>query len=65
MEKRQGRSKTFRKSHPAIPWTDMTGMRHKVVHDYMRIDLSKVWDTAIKSVPELIRLIEPLVPPDE
>jgi uncharacterized protein with HEPN domain len=43
----------------------MTGMRHKVVHDYMRIDFNKVWDTAMTSIPELIRLIEPLVPPEE
>jgi uncharacterized protein with HEPN domain len=58
-------SKGFRESHPTIPWSDMTGMRHKVVHDYMRINLRKVWDTSQLSVPQLISLIEPLVPPEE
>jgi uncharacterized protein with HEPN domain len=40
-------------------------MRHKVVHDDMRIDLAKVWDTAIRSIPELIHLLAPLIPPEE
>jgi len=27
-------SKGFATSHPDIPWPDITGIRHKLVHDY-------------------------------
>ena len=28
---------------PELPWKDMVGMRHRLVHDYMRVELMKVW----------------------
>lgn len=53
-----------RKKNSNIPWRDITDMRNKLVHDYRRIDLSKVWDTLRTDLPALIRLVEPLVPPE-
>ncbi len=43
----------------------MISMRNRLVHEYFHIDLDKVWDTIHKDVPALIRLIQPLVPPEE
>lgn len=37
--------------YPEIPWQDIIGMRHKLIHDYMGIDLKAVWDTAIDDIP--------------
>jgi uncharacterized protein with HEPN domain len=54
----------MRETHPDIPWHEMIGMRHRLVHDYAEIDLQRVWDAARISVPDLIVAIEPLVPPD-
>ncbi|HEY3295050.1 MAG TPA: HepT-like ribonuclease domain-containing protein [bacterium] len=51
--------------HPMIPWGEIIGMRHRVFHGYEVIDWNKVWDTATISVPKLIPMIEPLVPPEE
>jgi len=51
----------FQERHPEIPWHEMSGMRNRLVHDYSRIDLAQVWDTVLRSIPELIRLLEPLV----
>ncbi len=31
-------SRETRNQHPDIPWADIIGMRHKVVHDYMSVD---------------------------
>src|SRR5687768_8944490 len=35
---------------PRIPWTDIVGMRHKLVHDYFGVDLGAVWDTATRDL---------------
>jgi uncharacterized protein with HEPN domain len=58
-------SPSFKQAHPDVPWKLMAGMRDRIIHDYYQIDWEVVWSTAIKSVPELITLIEPLVPRDE
>lgn len=37
--------------YPNISWQDIIGMRHKLIHDYMGIDLKAVWDTAVDDIP--------------
>jgi uncharacterized protein with HEPN domain len=54
-------SRQTRREHPEIPWNEIVGMRHRVVHDYMDI----VWDVACNKLPRLIELLRPLVPPEE
>ena len=54
-------SRRFREDHPEVPWQAVIGMRHRIVHDYTMIDADRVWDTAIGDLPELVRLLEPLV----
>ena len=39
--------------YPDIPWNAMRGMRNKIVHDYESLDLSVLWATISKSLPEL------------
>jgi len=36
-------SREFYDEHPEIPWQDIVGMRHKVVHDYLGVDDDIVW----------------------
>ena len=55
-------STTFRGRHPAIPWGRMIGMRNRMIHVYDAVDLAIVWTTARERIPELLALIEPLVP---
>jgi len=33
----------FCDEHPEIPWQQIVGMRHKVVHDYLGVDEDIVW----------------------
>ena len=54
----------FREQHADVPWQRIVGMRHKLIHDYLEIDLDVVWDAATVDAPELIKLLEPLVPPE-
>ncbi|MDP2682404.1 MAG: DUF86 domain-containing protein [Deltaproteobacteria bacterium] len=41
-----------------IPWLDIIGMRHHLIHGYFDIDLNIVWDTVTKDIPPLIIEIE-------
>jgi uncharacterized protein with HEPN domain len=58
-------SEPARAAHPEIPWREMMGMRHRLVHDYFEINLDKVWETVREDLPPLIQKLEPLVPPEE
>jgi uncharacterized protein with HEPN domain len=58
-------SPEFKQAHPEIPWQGIIGMRNRLVHDYFRIESSRVWEVIEKDLPALIPLIEPLIPPDE
>ena len=54
---------SFRTMHPEIPWEKIIGTRHRIVHDYRRIRRDVLWQVVSESLPELISLLEPLVPP--
>lgn len=51
-------TKGFAASYPEIPWPDITGIRHKLVHDYFTVDIDVVWDTATVSAPSLKPMVE-------
>jgi uncharacterized protein with HEPN domain len=55
-------SEDFREAHPGIAWHKIIGIRNRLIHEYFRIDRKTVWDTIKNDLPELIRLLEPLVP---
>jgi uncharacterized protein with HEPN domain len=56
-------SAEFRQRYPQIPWSDMIGMRHKIVHDYLDVDFDVVWEVVTTDLPELIVQLRPLSPP--
>lgn len=51
-------SDEFLTANSELPWKQIIGMRHKVVHDYMFIDDDLVWDTVIKDLPPMIAQLE-------
>jgi uncharacterized protein with HEPN domain len=57
-------SSEFKEAHSEIPWINIIGMRHRLVHDYSQIIPEKVWETVVEDIPVLISQIEPLVPPE-
>jgi len=61
-------SPDFVVAHPQIPWREITGIRHKLIHDYFVVDLGIVWHTATANIPEvapLIRAAAATEPPTE
>jgi uncharacterized protein with HEPN domain len=43
----------FRQKHAEIPWKKMAGMRDKLIHDYIGVDLFAVWAVVENILPEL------------
>ena len=54
-----------RARHEAIPWKQVVGMRHRLVHGYLVVDLDVVWATVERWVPELVRILEEALPAEE
>lgn len=54
-----------RRATPEVPWTDINGMRNRLVHKYDDIDLDIVWDTVQKSLPMLVSELEKILPLEE
>ena len=44
-----------RNLYPEIPWREIVGMRHRLVHAYFDIDLRLVWDTVHGDLPSQLR----------
>lgn len=55
----------LRASHPEVPWRQISGFRDVVVHEYARVDLQEVWRIVREDLPDLVTLLEPLIPPNE
>ena len=48
-------------AHPEIPWRKITGTRHRLVHDYFRIDRDLVWDIVETDLPDLLPQLHALL----
>jgi uncharacterized protein with HEPN domain len=51
-------SRSFCEAHPEIPWSEVTGMRHRIVHDYFAVDYQRLWDTVRGDLPPLIAQLQ-------
>jgi uncharacterized protein with HEPN domain len=52
-------------AHPEIPWREIIGMRHRIVHDYMRVDEDILWVVVTEDLPPLIAALQKIVPGEE
>ncbi|MEW6081357.1 MAG: HepT-like ribonuclease domain-containing protein [Bacillota bacterium] len=46
-----------RENLPEIPWEDIIGMRHRLVHAYFDINLDILWQTIREDLPALVSLL--------
>ncbi len=52
---------SFKEQHTNIDWHRIRGFRNRIVHDYMGIDFSIVWQIKESFLPETIHQLRQLV----
>jgi uncharacterized protein with HEPN domain len=48
----------FKLLHPKIDWNQMRGFRNRIVHDYIGIDYTIVWQIKEVYLPHLLHLLK-------
>ena len=51
----------FRDKYPDIEWKKISGMRDKLIHDYIGVDLWAVWGVVEKIIPTLEKQIKEII----
>lgn len=44
--------------HPEVPWTDISGFRNVLAHDYLHVDIKRIWKIVEKDLPALKAAIQ-------
>jgi uncharacterized protein with HEPN domain len=52
-ESTQRLSAELKDTHPKVPWEGIAGFRNVLVHDYLGINLERVWDIVERDLPVL------------
>lgn len=47
-------SQEYKNRNPQIPWREIVGMRHKIVHDYLYVDYDRIWEVVTLDLPSLV-----------
>jgi uncharacterized protein with HEPN domain len=56
-------SPPFKANHAEIPWKEIIGQRNVLAHEYGEISQERIWLVVTSRIPELIELLEVLLPP--
>lgn len=51
-------TKEFKKKTPQIQWNMISGLRHRLVHDYEGTNWKMIWDIIQIEIPELVNQLE-------
>ena len=54
-------SREFASKNPDIDWKGLSGVRHKIMHDYADIDYDTIWDILQNDVPVEYEKLKALV----
>ena len=50
-----------RSRHPEVPWTEIIGLRHRLIHGYDQVDLDVLWQILTKDLPSLVMSLETVI----
>jgi uncharacterized protein with HEPN domain len=54
-------SRDTKQTYYKIPWKEIAGMRDKLIHDYLGVDVKVVWKTIKEDVPTLEKLVSDII----
>lgn len=54
-------SKEFKDNHPELPWSRVSGLRHRLVHDYEETNWDAIGDIVFEDMPVFIKSVEELL----
>lgn len=53
--------KIIKEKYKDIPWNEMVGMRHRLIHEYFGVDIGVVWETCQSNLPDLKQKIASII----
>ncbi len=54
-------STPFKKKHPEVPWRTLKGFRNRIVHDYIGVDYSVIWNIYKNNLTDLIKQFQKIL----
>ena len=60
-ESAQRLSDALKDKHPEIPWLAISGFRNVIVHDYLGLNLERVWMIIERDLPPLRAAVEAML----
>ena len=51
----------IKNTYNQIPWSKISGMRNKLIHEYFGVDLETLWNTIKNRLPEIKQPIEEML----
>ena len=51
----------YKRAHAKIPWTQIAGLRNRIVHDYFGRDLEIIWQILQHDLPKLEKQVGALL----
>lgn len=55
-------SKSTQVKFPHIPWSEVIGLRNRLIHGYDSVDLDILWEIVARDLPQLTEQLEQLLP---
>lgn len=46
-------SDTLKTAHPEVDWKSIVGLRNVLVHDYLGVSVSRIWEIVERDLPDL------------
>ncbi len=54
-------SPELRANYPDVPWQQVAGFRDVLIHDYLKVNLNRVWGVIEQNLPELKTTVEAIL----
>jgi len=54
-------SPEYQSSYPSIPWSQIIGLRNRLIHGYDAVDMDILWEILSRDLPGLVLELEKIV----